>query len=100
MLLECSLYVMGFGKKIILRNCFVPGISFKAELVVGFPYFFTLLALSEIHTVEVDAELDYAVEFIVSWYRRSRIEEPYKSRRQEILYRVQDRISQSSLNSD
>ena len=64
----------------------------------GFPYFFTLLALSEINSSLADDELNYTLEFVEMRFRRSRTEEPYNSRRQEILYRVLNRFGQSLLN--
>jgi hypothetical protein len=64
----------------------------------GFPYFFTLLALSEIESPIVDDELHYAFSFTDQRFRRIQSEEPYISRRSEILSSVQNRFGQSLLS--
>ena len=64
----------------------------------GFPYFFTLLALAEIESPIADDELHYALAFADQRFRRSQSEEPYISRRNEILSRVQNRFGQSLLS--
>ncbi|MGY5859443.1 MAG: hypothetical protein RTU63_08735 [Candidatus Thorarchaeota archaeon] len=63
----------------------------------GFPYFFTLLALSEIDSPLVDDELQYALSFADQRFKRSRSDEPFTSRRKEILSRVHNRYGQSLL---
>ena len=64
----------------------------------GFPYFFTLLTLSEIESSIADDELKYALAFAEQRFKKSRIEEPYNTRRDEIFARVQSRFGQSLLN--
>ncbi|MFW9843496.1 MAG: hypothetical protein ACFFEV_02855 [Candidatus Thorarchaeota archaeon] len=64
----------------------------------GFPYFFTLLALTEIRSSIVDNELEYALAYIETRFRRSRSEEPYATRRNEILANIQNRFGQSLLS--
>ena len=64
----------------------------------GFPYFFTLLVLAEIESPIADDELHYALAFADQRFRRSQSEEPYISRRNEILSRVQNRFGQSLLS--
>jgi len=63
----------------------------------GFPYFFTLLALTEIDSPLVDDELEYALEFTEKRFKRNRSEEPFTSRRNEILLRLQNRFGQTLL---
>ena len=58
----------------------------------GFPYFFTLLALVEFESKLADEELRYAIEFAEPRFKRSRIDEPYSSRRNEILSRIHNRF--------
>ncbi|MGY5873057.1 MAG: hypothetical protein RTV72_12480, partial [Candidatus Thorarchaeota archaeon] len=64
----------------------------------GFPYFFTLSVLAEIESSLADDELHYALAFTDQRFRRSRSEEPYTSRRTEILGRLQTRFGQSLLS--
>ncbi len=64
----------------------------------GFPYFFTLLALVETESLLADKELNYALEYAESRFNRSRIEEPYSTRRDEILSRLMNRSGQLLLN--
>jgi hypothetical protein len=58
----------------------------------GFPYFLTLLALSEIESSVADNELIYALPFTEQRFKRSKSEEPYRFRREEILSRVLNRF--------
>jgi hypothetical protein len=58
----------------------------------GFPYFFTLLALAETETETATEELNYVLDFAQSRFSRSRIEEPYSSRRAQILTQIMDRF--------
>jgi len=58
----------------------------------GFPYFFTLLALTETESQIATDELSYALDFVDTRFRRSRIEEPYSSRREEILSKIMGRF--------
>ena len=60
----------------------------------GFPYFLTLLALSEIQSPIAEHEINYALPFIEQRFKRSRSDEPYSSRRTEILSRIQNRFGQ------
>ena len=64
----------------------------------GFPYFLTLLALSEIESQIANDELTYALPFTERRFKRSKSEEPYRSRRNEILSSVQNRFGQSLLS--
>jgi hypothetical protein len=64
----------------------------------GFPYFFTLLALVEIESPIVDAELNYALPFAEQRFKRSRSEKPYRFRREEILSLVLSRFGHSLLS--
>jgi len=64
----------------------------------GFPYFFTLLALSEIESPIADNELNYTLPFTEQRLKRSRPDEPYRSRREEILSRVLSRFGHSLLS--
>ena len=65
----------------------------------GFPYFFTLLALTEIQSSIVEDELRYALEHSEKRFSRSRSEEPYISRRREIHTNLQNRFGQLLLTS-
>lgn len=65
----------------------------------GFPYFYTLLALSEIDSPSADTELQYAFANAEQRFKNSRSEELYNSRRNEILAQVQNRFGQLLLTS-
>jgi hypothetical protein len=54
----------------------------------GFPYFFTLFTLVEIDSPLATDELQYAYDQIETHFRRSRVEEPYATRRKEILTEI------------
>jgi len=64
----------------------------------GFPYFFTLLVLAEIESPIANDELSYALASLERRFKRSRSEEPYATRRNEILTKVQNRFGQSLLS--
>jgi hypothetical protein len=64
----------------------------------GFPYFFTLLALTEVDVPTAEDELRYALIYTEKRFKRSRIEEPYISRRNEIHANLLNRFEQSLLN--
>ncbi|MBN2228579.1 MAG: hypothetical protein JW779_03225 [Candidatus Thorarchaeota archaeon] len=59
----------------------------------GFPYFYTLLALSDIHNPDAEKELEYAFPMMQKRFRRNQIEEPYWSRRNDIMNRIQTRLN-------
>ncbi|MHA1136260.1 MAG: hypothetical protein ACTSSE_07220 [Candidatus Thorarchaeota archaeon] len=64
----------------------------------GFPYFFTLLALTEINSPIVSDELRYALTHTEKRFKRSCSDEPYTSRRNEILAGIAVRFEQSLLS--
>ncbi|TFH05610.1 MAG: hypothetical protein E4H14_12425 [Candidatus Thorarchaeota archaeon] len=64
----------------------------------GFPYFFTFLALAEIESQIANDELYYALTFAKDRFKRNRSEEPFISRRNEILTCLQNRFGQSLLS--
>ena len=37
MFLKCSLYIVDFGKVVILRDYFVPGVSLKTKFIIRIP---------------------------------------------------------------
>jgi hypothetical protein len=63
----------------------------------GFPYFFTLLALTEIQSNIVEEELRYALSFVEQRFKKERSVEPYSTRRKEILANIQNRFGQTLL---
>ena len=64
----------------------------------GFPYFLTLLMLSEIESPNADNELIYALPSAEQRFKRSRTDEPYASRREDILSSIRNRFGQTILS--
>ncbi|MGY5878885.1 MAG: hypothetical protein RTV31_01485 [Candidatus Thorarchaeota archaeon] len=64
----------------------------------GFPYFLTLLVITEVESQAANDELAYTLPFTEQRFKRSKSEEPYKSRRNEVLAKIQNRFGQSILN--
>ena len=93
-------YLNVLGKTVRLKSMISKLSKFRDEKGgwKGFPYFFTLLVLTEIESPIVEDELSYALASMEQRFKRSRFEEPYATRRNEILTKVQNRFGQSLLS--